>query len=59
MDDDFRFNMFVLITFTLLPTLLNFLEDKKISLQENQKSKITYFLGNYTSKNKNKYFSLR
>ena len=44
------------ITFTLLPTLLNFLEDEKISLKENQKSKITYFLGNYASKNKNQIF---
>ncbi len=42
-----------IITFTLLPTLLNFLEDTKISVQENHKSKITYILGNYTSKNKN------
>ena len=44
------------ITFTLLPTLLNFLEDEKISLKENKKSKITYFLGNYASKNKNQIF---
>ena len=44
------------ITFTLLPTLLNFLEDEKISLKENQKSKITYFLENYASKNKNQIF---
>ena len=28
-----------IVTFTLLPTLLNFLEDNKISIQENQKSK--------------------
>ena len=27
------------VTFTLLPTLLNFLEDNKISIHENQKSK--------------------
>ena len=45
-----------IITFTLLPTLLNFLEDEKISLKENQKSKITNFLGNYASKNKNQIF---
>ena len=44
------------VTFTLLPTLLNFLEDTKISLQENQKSKITSLLGNYTSNNKNIIF---
>ena len=44
------------VTFTLLPTLLNFLEDTKISVQENQKSKITSLLGNYTSNNKNIIF---
>jgi len=44
------------VTFTLLPTILNFLEDTKIDLQENQKSKITSTLGNYTSKNKNIIF---
>ena len=45
-----------IVTFTLLPTLLNFLEDTKISVQENQKSKITSSLGNYTSKNINIIF---
>ena len=45
-----------IVTFTLLPTLLNFLEDNKISIQENQKSKITSYLGNFTSNNKNKIF---
>ena len=44
------------VTFTLLPTLLNFLEDNKISIQENQKSKITSYLGSFTSNNKNKIF---
>ena len=47
-----------IVTFTLLPTLLNFLEDTKISIQENQKSKITATLGNFTSKNKNIIFLL-
>ena len=42
----------LLVTFTLLPTLLNFLEDSKISIQENQNSKITYHLGYFTSNNK-------
>ena len=46
----------LIVTFTLLPTLLNFLEDTKISIQENQKSKITSLLGNYTSKNNNIIF---
>jgi len=46
------------VTFTLLPTLLNFLEDNKISIHENQKSKITSYLGNFTSNNKNKIFSI-
>tara|TARA_Y100001970_G_scaffold249845_1_gene320872 strand:+ start:4606 stop:6975 length:2370 start_codon:yes stop_codon:yes gene_type:complete len=45
-----------LITFTLLPTLLNFLEDKNVSLQENQNSKITAHLSNFTFKNKNLIF---
>ena len=44
------------VTFTLLPTLLNFLEDKKVSLQENQNSNITSSLSNFTSKNKNSIF---
>jgi len=45
-----------IVTFTLLPTLLNFLEDNKISIQENQKSEITSYLGDFTSNNKNKIF---
>jgi len=44
------------VTFTLLPTLLNFLDDKKVSLQENQKSSLTMSLSNFTAKNKNKIF---
>ena len=45
-----------IVTFTLLPTLLNFLEDAKISMQENQKSIITSYLGGFTTNNKNKIF---
>ena len=45
-----------LVTFTLLPTLLNFLDDKKVSIQENHKSKITYGLSNFTLLNKNIIF---
>ncbi len=45
-----------IVTFTLLPTLLNFLEDKNISLQENQNSKFTSSLSNLTLKNKNLIF---
>ena len=45
-----------IITFTLLPTLLNFLEDKRVSIQENRNSKITSNLSNFTSKNKNSIF---
>ena len=44
------------VTFTLLPTLLNFLEDKRVSIQENRNSKITSNLSNFTSKNKNSIF---
>tara|TARA_Y100000591_G_scaffold1343_1_gene1127 strand:- start:16608 stop:18986 length:2379 start_codon:yes stop_codon:yes gene_type:complete len=45
-----------IVTFTLLPTLLNFLDDIKIYTKENQESKITNFFGNYTSNNKNIIF---
>ena len=45
-----------IVTFTLLPTLLNFLEDKKVSLQESQKSKITSGLSSFSTNNKNKIF---
>ena len=45
-----------LVTFTLLPTLLNFLEDNKISIKENQKSKFTSYLAIFTTNNKNKIF---
>tara|TARA_Y100001970_G_scaffold292713_1_gene435376 strand:+ start:12718 stop:15096 length:2379 start_codon:yes stop_codon:yes gene_type:complete len=45
-----------IVTFSLLPTLLNFLEDSKISVNENQKSKITSTLGNFTSHNANIIF---
>ena len=41
-----------IVTFILLPTLLNFFDDKKIFLQENKKSKITNFLGNLAIENK-------
>ena len=44
------------VTFALLPTLLNFLEDKKVSIKEIQSSKITSTLSNFTSKNKNSIF---
>ncbi len=45
-----------IVTFTLLPTLLNFLEDKKVSLEESQKSKITSGLSSFSTNNKNKIF---
>ena len=45
-----------IVTFSLLPTLLNFLEDKKVSIQENQKSKITSSLSDFTLNNKNLIF---
>ncbi len=35
------------ITFTLLPTLLNFIESSNIIIKKDQKSKFTYFLGNF------------
>jgi predicted RND superfamily exporter protein len=43
-----------IITFTLLPTLLNFAPTKNITLKKEQDSKITTFLGNLSLNNKNK-----
>ncbi len=45
-----------IVTFSLLPTLLNFLEDEKFSLEEKQNSKITSIFSNFTINNKNKIF---
>ncbi len=45
-----------IITYTLLPTLLNFFDDKKVSIHENQNSIITSNLANFSSNNKNKIF---
>ena len=44
------------VTFTLLPTLLNFLEDRKVSIKENQNSKVSTSISNFASKNKNLIF---
>ena len=47
-----------IITFTLLPTLLNFAPTKNISLKKEQDSKITSFLGLVSINNKNIIFGL-
>ena len=47
-----------IITFTLLPTLLNFAPTKNISLKKEQDSKITNFLGLVSINNKNIIFGL-
>ena len=47
-----------IITFTLLPTLLNFFSNDKIEIQEERKSKITLFLGNISINNKKTIFSI-
>ncbi len=41
-----------LITFSLLPTLLNFVSNENIALKEEQNSKITYFFGESAIKKK-------
>ena len=46
-----------IITFTLLPTLLNFFSNEKVEIQE-EKSKITLFLGNISINNKKTIFSI-
>ena len=47
-----------IITFTLLPTLLNFFSNEKVELQEERESKITLFLGNISINNKKTIFSI-
>ncbi|MDB3995620.1 MMPL family transporter [Candidatus Pelagibacter sp.] len=47
-----------IITFTLLPTLLNFSPTKNISIKKEQDSKITTFLGSVSLNNKNKIFGI-
>ena len=47
-----------IITFTLLPTLLNFFSNEKVEIQEEKKSKITLFLGNISINNKKTIFSI-
>jgi len=46
-----------IITFTLLPTLLNFFSSEKVEIQE-AKSKITLFLGNISINNRKTIFSI-
>ncbi|MBD1139236.1 MMPL family transporter [Pelagibacterales bacterium SAG-MED46] len=47
-----------LITFTLLPTLLNFTPNKNISIKKEQNSKITAFLSSVSLNNKNIIFGM-
>ena len=46
------------ITFTLLPTLLNFVSDNKIKIEEENESKITSFFSEISINNKNIIFTL-
>ena len=46
-----------IITFSLLPTLLNFVKSNKVSLSKEQNSKITSFFGSASIKNRNIIFS--
>jgi len=46
-----------IITFTLLPTLLNFVSNNNIKIQKNNESKITSFLGKISINNKNIIFT--
>jgi len=45
-----------IITFTLLPTLLNFMSNDNIKIKENSESKITSFFGKISINNKNSIF---
>ena len=46
-----------IITFTLLPTLLNFFSNNNIKIREDNDSKITSFFGKISINNKNIIFS--
>ena len=47
-----------IVTFTLLPTLLNFLSSEKVNIKEQNKSKITEFFGKISIKNNKTIFSI-
>jgi len=47
-----------IITFTLLPTILNFLSSEKTNIKEQSNSKITEFFGKVSIKNKTTIFSV-
>ena len=47
-----------IVTFTLLPTLLNFLSSEKINIQEQNKSKVTEFFSRISIDNKIYIFSI-
>jgi uncharacterized protein len=47
-----------IVTFTLLPTLLNFAPTKNISIKKEQDSKFTSFLGRVSLNNKNTIFGI-
>ncbi len=47
-----------IVTFTLLPALLNFLPSEKTNIKEQNKSKITELFGNFSIKNKKIIFSI-
>ena len=48
----------LLITFTLLPTLLSFIQNSDVSMTKEKDSKITNYLGNLSLNNKNYIFGL-
>ena len=47
-----------LVTFSLLPTLLNFVSNENISINENKDSKITSFLGKISINNQKSIFTI-
>jgi uncharacterized protein len=47
-----------IVTFTLLPTLLSFVSDNSVEIDENKESKITSFFAKISNNNKNIIFTL-
>ena len=54
----FRLITSFVVTFTLLPTLLSFVSDNSVEINENKESKITSFFAKISNNNKNIIFTL-
>ena len=52
MDDDFRFECFNIVTFLLIPSLINLItSENEVNIRDTEKSLITSSLGSFTKNN--------